>query len=115
MMSNLPVSFWLSVIIILLVAITTFATRAIPFILFPEGKKVPKAVEYLGKVLPPAVIGMLVVYCFKSVNPLTAPFGLPELIAGVTVVVLHLWKRNNLLSIGVGTVLYMVLVQTVFA
>ncbi len=114
-MSNLPVSFWRSVIIILLVAITTFATRAIPFILFPEGKKVPKAVEYLGKVLPPAVIGMLVVYCFKSVNPLSAPFGLPELIAGATVVILHVWKRNNLLSIGAGTVLYMILVQTVFA
>ncbi len=114
-MSNLPVSFWRSVVIILLVALTTFATRAIPFILFPEGKKVPKSVEYLGKVLPPAVIGMLVVYCFKSVNPLSAPFGIPELIAGATVVILHVWRRNNLLSIGVGTVLYMILVQTVFA
>lgn len=114
-MSNLPVSIWRSVIIIVLVALTTLATRAIPFILFPAGKKVPKAVEYLGKVLPPAVIGMLVVYCFKSVNPLSFPFGLPELIAGAVVVVLHIWKRNNLLSIGVGTILYMVLVQTVFA
>lgn len=114
-MTNLPVSFWRSVVIIVLVALTTLATRAIPFILFPEGKKIPKAVQYLGKVLPPAVIGMLVVYCFKSVNPLEAPFGLPELIAGLVVVILHVWKRNNLLSIGVGTVLYMVLVQTVFA
>lgn len=86
-----------------------------PFLLFPAGKKVPKTVEYLGKVLPPAVIGMLVVYCFKSVNPAAFPFGLPELIASATVVLLHIWKRNNLLSIGVGTVLYMVLVQTVFA
>lgn len=114
-MNNLPVSFWRSVIIIVLVAITTLATRAIPFILFPEGKKIPKAVEYLGKVLPPAVIGMLVVYCFKSVNLISSPFGLPEFIAGITVVLLHVWKRNNLLSIGVGTVLYMVLVQTIFA
>ncbi len=113
-MTNLPVSFWRSVIIIVLVALTTLATRAIPFIIFPEGKKIPKSVEYLGKVLPPAVIGMLVVYCFKSVNPLSFPFGIPELIAGSVVVVLHVWKRNNLLSIGVGTILYMVLVQYVF-
>lgn len=113
-MSNLPVSFWRSVVIILLVAITTLATRAIPFILFPNGKKIPKAVQYLGKVLPPAVIGMLVVYCFKGVEIMNSPFGLPELIAGLTVVVLHIWKRNNLLSIGIGTILYMVLVQYVF-
>ncbi len=113
-MSNLPVSFWRSVAIILLVAVTTLATRAIPFILFPEGKKIPKAVEYLGKVLPPAVIGMLVVYCFKSVNPVSFPFGLPEFIAGAVVVILHLWKRNNLLSIGAGTILYMLLVQNIF-
>ncbi len=114
-MNELPVSFWRSIIIIVLVAITTLATRAIPFILFPEGKKIPKAVEYLGKVLPPAVIGMLVVYCFKSVNVFENPFGLPELIAGLIVVILHVWKRNNLLSIGTGTIVYMVLVQTVFA
>lgn len=114
-MNNLPISFQQSVIIIVLVSITTFATRVIPFVLFPSGKKVPKTVEQLGKVLPPAVIGMLVIYCLKSVSPLTYPFGLPELIAGLLVVVLHIWKRNNLLSIGVGTVVYMVLVQTVFA
>ena len=113
-MNNLPVSFWRSVVIILLVALTTLATRAIPFIVFPEGKKIPKAVEYLGKVLPPAVIGMLVVYCFKSVNLFSSPFGLPEIIAGITVVALHLWKRNNLLSIGTGTILYMILIQYIF-
>ena len=113
-MNNLPVSFWRSLVIILLVALTTLATRAIPFILFPEGKEIPKAVQYLGKVLPPAVIGMLVVYCFKSMNITSAPFGLAEIIAGVVVVLLHVWKRNNLLSIGVGTILYMVLVQYVF-
>lgn len=113
-MNNLPVSFWKSVIIIALVALTTFATRVIPFLLFPDGKEIPKTVQYLGKVLPAAVIGMLVVYCFKSVVPTEFPFGLPELIAGAVVVLLHIWKRNNLLSIGVGTVLYMVLVQVVF-
>lgn len=113
-MNNLPVSFWRSLVIILLVALTTLATRAIPFILFPEGKEIPKAVQYLGKVLPPAVIGMLVVYCFKSMDITSAPFGIPEIIAGVVVALLHVWKRNNLLSIGVGTVLYMALVQYVF-
>lgn len=111
----MPVSFTRSVVIIVLVAITTFATRVIPFILFPAGKKIPKTVEYLGKVLPPAVIGMLVVYCFKGVSATAFPFGIPEIIASVTVVLLHIWKRNNLLSIGVGTLLYMILVQTVFA
>jgi len=80
----------------------------------PEEKLEEIAVEYLSKVLPPAVICMLVVYCFKSVNVLSSPFGLPELIAGLTVVVLHIWKRNNLLSIGAGTIIYMILVQTVF-
>ncbi len=113
-MTNLPVSFCRSVVIIVLVALTTLATRAIPFILFPEGKKIPKAVEYLGKVLPPAVIGMLVIYCFKSVNPFSFPFGLPELISVSVVILLHIWKRNNLLSIGTGTILYMVLIQFVF-
>ncbi len=113
-MNELPVSFWRSVIIIVLVAVTTLVTRTIPFILFPEGKEIPKAVQYLGKVLPPAVIGMLVVYCFKSIEITSSPFGLPELIAGTVVVLLHVWKRNNLLSIGVGTILYMVLVQYIF-
>lgn len=113
-MNNLPVSFWRSFTIIVLVALTTLATRAIPFILFPEGKKIPKAVQYLGKVLPPAVIGMLVVYCFKGIEITSAPFGLPETFAGAVVALLHVWKRNNLLSIGVGTVFYMILVQYIF-
>jgi branched-subunit amino acid transport protein AzlD len=65
-------------------------------------------------VLTPAIIGMLVVYCLKNTKILEAPYGIPELISVVTVAVLHIWKRNNLLSIGVGTVLYMVLIQTVF-
>ncbi len=111
----MPVGILRSIVIIALVAVTTFATRLVPFVLFPNGKKIPKSVEYLGKVLPPAVIGMLVVYCLRSITPTASPFGLPELIASAVVVILHIWKRNNLLSIGVGTVLYMILVQTVFA
>lgn len=111
----MPISPQRSLCIILVVAVTTFITRFIPFAVFPRGKEIPKVVQYLGKVLPPAVIGMLVVYCLKSTEITSFPFGLPELIAGAVVVVLHIWKRNNLLSIGAGTVLYMVLVQTVFA
>ena len=103
-----------SLLIIIAVAATTFATRAIPFLLFPKGKEIPPMVQYLGKVLPPAVIGMLVIYCLKAVSITSYPYGLPEFIAVAVVILLHVWKRNNLLSIGVGTVLYMVLLQAVF-
>lgn len=110
----MPLSAGTSFLIILVVGITTFATRVIPFLLFPKGKEIPKTVQYLGKVLTPAVIGMLVIYCLKNTSVFHAPYGIPEFISVLTVVVLHIWKRNNLLSIGVGTVLYMVLVQAVF-
>lgn len=110
----MPVNAGMSITIILLVAVTTFATRVVPFLLFPKGKEIPKTIEYLGKVLTPAVIGMLVVYCLKDTQILAAPHGIPEAIAVLAVLVLHIWKRNNLLSIGVGTVLYMFLVQCIF-
>ena len=110
----MPLSAGISFFIIVLVALTTFATRVIPFLIFPKGKEIPKTIQYLGKVLTPAIIGMLVIYCLKSTTLLKAPYGIPELIAVTVVAVLHVWKRNNLLSIGVGTVLYMVLIQMVF-
>lgn len=110
----MPISAAKSLIIILLVAVSTFGTRLVPFLLFPKGKEIPKVIEYLGRVLTPAVIGMLVVYCLKDTPVVSAPHGIPELISVMTVVVLHVWKRNNLLSIGAGTVLYMFLVQAVF-
>lgn len=110
----MPVDIKTSFFIILVVALTTFATRAVPFIIFPKGREIPDVVQYLGKVLTPAVIGMLVVYCLKGVALTESPYGLPELIAVGTVAALHVWKRNNLLSIGAGTVLYMFLVQVVF-
>ena len=110
----MPLNAGMSFLIIIAVAITTFATRVTPFLILPKGKEVPSIIHYLGKVLTPAVIGMLVVYCLKGTKVLSAPHGIPELIAVVTVAVLHIWKRNNLLSIGVGTVLYMVLIQVVF-
>jgi len=110
----MPVSAGLSFLIILAVAVTTFATRVVPFLVFPKGKEIPPIIQYLGKVLTPAVIGMLVVYCLKSTTILEFPHGIPEAIAVAVTAVLHVWKRNNLLSIGVGTILYMVLIQMVF-
>ena len=98
----------------MVMALVTLALRAIPFLVFGKGKKVHPAVTYLGKVLPYAIIGMLVVYCLKSTTFLHAPYGIPELIASALVVGLHVWKRNTLLSVGTGTVCYMLLVQLVF-
>lgn len=103
-----------SLLLILVIALVTLLTRALPFMLFPKGKKTPKVISYLGRVMPAAVIGMLVVYCFKDTAVISWPYALPELIAAAVVVLLHLWKRNTLLSCGVGTVCYMLLVQFVF-
>ena len=94
--------------------LATVLTRFLPFLVFPSGKPTPKYVQYLGKVLPAAVFGMLIVYCFKNVTILQGSHGLPELFAAIGVIALHLWKRKMLLSIAGGTVLYMVLVQLVF-
>lgn len=103
-----------SLIIIAAVAITTFATRAASFLVFPKDREIPPTVKYIGTILPPAVIGMLVVYCLRSTQVFAYPYGVPELIACLTVIGLHAWKRNVLLSVGAGTILYMVLVQMVF-
>lgn len=110
----MPISPELSFLLIIVVGITTFSTRVIPFLIFPKGKEIPDPVRYLGRVLTPAVIGMLVIYCLKNTSVLQRPYGIPELISVTVVAVLHIWKRNNLLSIGVGTVLYMTLIQVVF-
>ena len=103
-----------SLIMIAAVAIATFATRAASFVVFPKGKEVPPTVKYIGMVLPPAVIGMLVVYCLRSTQLFAYPYGIPELIACLAVIGLHAWKRNVVLSVGAGTVLYQALVQMVF-
>ena len=99
---------------ILVVAAGTMLTRFLPFLLFPADKPTPKYIQYLGKVLPAAVFGMLVVYCLKNVTLLSGSHGLPEAIAIAAVAGLHLWKKNTLLSIAGGTVCYMLLVQLVF-
>ncbi|MBR6537234.1 MAG: branched-chain amino acid transporter permease [Lachnospiraceae bacterium] len=102
------------IITIGLCALATMLTRFLPFLMFRADKPTPKYVRYLGKALPAAIFGMLVVYCLKNVNVFTGSHGLPELIAIALVVGLHLWKRNMLLSIGGGTVCYMLLVQWIF-
>lgn len=95
-------------------AAVTFLTRALPFLLFDRGDHPPKIILYLGHVLPPAVIAMLIVYCLKGVTFTTLGGWLPPLIAGAAAVLLHLWKGNDLISIFGATALYMVLVQGVF-
>lgn len=99
---------------IAVMALVTFLTRALPFLLFDRGESPPKLVLYLGRVLPPAVIAMLIVYCLRGVDFSAAALWAPQLIAVAAVVLLHVWKKNNLLSIFGGTILYMVLVQAVF-
>ena len=93
-------------------SVMTILTRFLPFIVFR--KNTPRYITYLGKVLPPAIIGMLVIYCLKDVSLMAKPFGIPEMIAAACVVGLQVWKRNSLISILTGTVVYMVMVQMVF-
>ena len=98
------------ILIILVVAAVTLAIRVLPFIIFGK-RRIPPFVDYLGRYLPYAVMGMLVVYCLKSTSLISAPFGLPEAISVLVVVILHTVKRNTLLSIVAGTACYMILLQ----
>lgn len=104
-----------TVVIILAVALGTQLTRWLPFLLFPEGRAVPKTVAYLGRVLPPAAMGLLVVYCLRGVSLSSPPHGAPEAAAILLTAALHRWRGNVLLSIAGGTALYMLLIQVVFA
>lgn len=104
---------WYAAGMVAVIAAVTAALRFLPFVIF-RGKKTPPFLVYLGKVLPFAIMGMLVVYCLRGVSFFSAPYGLPELIACALVAALHIWKRNTLLSIVGGTVCYMLLVQWVF-
>ena len=101
--------------LVAVMAIVTFLTRALPFLLFGRGGEPPQVVLYLGRFLPPAVIAMLIVYCLKGVTFTALGGWVPPLTAGLAAVLLHLWKGNDLLSIFGATVLYMILVQGVFA
>ena len=102
------------VITLACVVFATVLTRFLPFLVFPKNRPIPKFLQYLGKVLPAAVFGLLVIYCLKNVSLLSGSHGIPELIAVLVVVALHLWKKQMLLSIAGGTVVYMLLVQFLF-
>ena len=104
-----------SLAIILVMAAMTFLTRAFPFLFFSKGRQVPQVIAYLGNVLPPAVMGMLIVYSLRGTDVLAYPYGLPELMAVAATVLLHLWQRNNLISILGGTAVYMTALQVIFA
>jgi len=103
-----------SAVMIAVMALVTAGLRFLPFWIFGENRKTPPIITYLGRVLPYAIMGMLVVYCLKGVSLTSAPYGIPEAIGCIAVAALHVWKRNTLLSIGGGTVIYMLLVQFVF-
>ena len=102
------------IITIGMVVLGTSLTTYLPFLFFPAGKPTPKYIQYLGKVLPGAVFGLLVIYSLRNVSLFSGSHGIPELLAVLAVVLLHLWKRQMLLSIAGGTILYMILVQMVF-
>ena len=95
-------------------ALITCVTRALPFVLFDHGDHPPKAVVFLGRVQPPAVMAMLIIYCLKDVSFLSPGGWVPALLSCVVVILLHLWKNNDLISIFGGTILSMILIQAVF-
>lgn len=96
------------------ISVGTLSMRFLPYILFPAGKPTPKFVQYLGKVLPGAVFGMLLIYCLKDVSILSGSHGIPELIGIAVTTGVHLWKKQMMLSMAAGTLTYMLLVQFVF-
>ena len=100
-------------ILIAVMALVTIAIRFLPFVLF-NGRKTPEFINYLSKYLSYSVMGMLVVYCLKDVSITTRPYGIAEFIGVLVVASLHIWKRNTLLSIVLGTIAYMVLKQLFF-
>ena len=103
-----------TLIIIAAIALGVQISRWLPFLAFSGKKEMPPFIKYLGRVLPPALMGLIVVYCFKGTKLLTGSHGLPELIASAVVILTYKWKENLLLSVGGGTVVYMLLVQLVF-
>ena len=102
------------IITVAAVVLGTMTTRFLPFLLFPANKPTPKYIQYLGKVLPYAVMGLLLIYCLKDVQVAAWPHGIPELIGVAVTAALQFWRKNMMLSIAVGTILYMALVQLVF-
>lgn len=103
-----------AMIVIVAMGLAVLATRIMPVLIFGRGEKVPEFILYLGRVVPYTAMGLLIVYCLRDVPVLDSPHGLPELISLAVVTVTYLWKRNSILSVVIGTVLYMFLVQSVF-
>lgn len=110
----IEMTFWEQILTIAICSLATMTTRFLPFFCFQPGKNLPPYVQYLGKALPSAVFALLVVYCLKGVQFTGGTYGLPEIIAIAVTAVLHIWKRNMMLSMAAGTIVYMVLVQKVF-
>ena len=102
------------ILMIVVASVSTILLRSLPFLIFGGKREIPEIVHYLGRVLPPAIMVILVIYCLKGISFLNSPYGIPELLSVAVVVLLHVWKRNILLSVGLGTALYMFLVQVVF-
>ena len=109
------VSSMTALLIIAVTALFTFLTRAVPFLFFGGKKTSPPWILFLGRVLPPAIIAILVIYCLRNITPTAFSFGIPEIIAVLTAAGLQKYKHNNLLSILCSTVLYMIMVQTIFS
>ena len=107
-------TFFQRAVTIAMCSLATLITRFLPFLVFSPSRPTPKYVQYLGKALPAAIFGMLVVYCLKNVSFLSGSHGLPELIAIAVTAAIHLWKGQMLLSVAGGTACYMLLVQLVF-
>ena len=103
-----------AIIVIIVMGLAVLATRIVPVLIFGRGEKVPEFILYLGRVVPYTAMGLLIVYCLRDVPVLEAPHGLPELISLAAVTITYLWKRNTILSVVIGTALYMFLVQSVF-
>lgn len=110
----MPLSFSKTLIVVLVAAACTFATRLIPFIFFGGKKEVPKFIKYLGDILPMAIIGVLIIYCLGSIETGDIKVIAPQLIGVAITSVMHIWKKNTLLSIAVGTISYMLLIHFVF-
>ena len=102
-----------SILMVAVISLVTILLRFLPFLIFGK-RKTPEYISYLGRVLPYSIMGMLVVYCLRNVSILTVPYGIPELIACAIVILTHIWKRNTLLSILSGTLVYMFMVQFLF-
>ena len=103
-----------AIIVIIVMGLAVLATRIVPVLIFGRGEKVPEFILYLGRVVPYTAMGLLIVYCLRDVPVFESPHGLPELISLAVVTLTYLWKRNTILSVVIGTALYMFLVQSVF-